>query len=233
MDNKEKKQAPFFKSVQMSKEKKEKFFKVHKGNFNDRNNHQKDFIINRNHGGNLEQSSNYFFITHKNLNPNINNNSKNKINCIDNLNGIFMTNKNSLINNNINNNNNFNVLYNVNKIDENIYKSKLNIVYFESIKKLCNHLNQNFTQLIDYEKIIDINTYLTEMYQNLQILNQKILLLNNIKNIKVKQEDLQIFNLLLKHLKYMNKALNNDIAINIMNIYSSLDNLYGNFKDSI
>ena len=71
------------------------------------------------------------------------------------------------------------------------------------------------------------------MYQNLQILNQKILLLNNIKNIKVKQEDLQILNLLLKHLKYMNKALNNDIAINIMNIYSSLDNLYGNFKDSI
>ena len=146
-----------------------------------------------------------------------------------------MTNKNSFESNNngINNINNINALYNINNSEENIYKSKLNIVYFESIKNLCNHLNKNFTQLIHYENIININEFLIEMYQNLQILNRKILLLNNISNIKVEKEDLKILYILLQHLMYMNKALDNDIAQNIINIYSNLNNLYDNFKGSL
>ena len=237
MNNKEKKPTPFFKSIQISKEKKEKYFKIQKGNFI-RNSPKKENEMNSNQENNKEQTSNYFFITHKNIDSNINNlnnNSLNKINDINNLNGIFMTNKNSFENNNngINNINNINALYNINNSEENIYKSKLNIVYFESIKNLCNHLNKNFTQLIHYEKIININEFLIEMYQNLQILNRKILLLNNINNIKVEKEDLKILNILLQHLMYMNKALENDISQNIINIYSNLNNLYDNFKGSL
>ena len=142
-----------------------------------------------------------------------------------------MQNKNSLVN--INNNNNINVLNNIHKIDENIYKSKLNIVYFESVKNLCDNLNQNFNELIKYENIIDINEYLTQMYLKLNILNQKILMLNDINNIKVGQEDLQILNVLLKHLMYMNQVLNHNISNNITNICSNLNNLYDNFKGAI
>ena len=43
MDSREKKQTPFFKSVQISKEKKEKFFKVHKGSLKCDN--QKKFFV--------------------------------------------------------------------------------------------------------------------------------------------------------------------------------------------
>ena len=194
MDNKEKKQTPFFKSVQISKEKKEKFFKVHK-NFLKEDNKRKENSNNNCSESNKEQSSNHFFI-----------------------------------NNNINNINSMNVLNNVHYIDENIYKSKLNIVYFESIKNLCDNLNQNFDELNRYENIIDINEYLTQMYLKLKILDRKILLLNKINKIKVSQEDLHILNVLLKHLLYMNKALNNNISNNIRIIYSNLNNLCDNFK---
>ena len=228
MDNKAIKQTPFFKSVQISKERKEKYFKVHKGNFI-KNNQKKEYDINRNKGNNQEQT-NHFFITHKNNYSFVNNINNNSLN---NINGIFTTDKNPFVNDNKNNNNNNNALYNINNSDENIYKSKLNIVYFESIKNLSRHLNNNFNQLIHYEKIININEYLTEMYQNLQILNRKILLLTNINNIKVTQEDLQILNVLLQHLLYMNKVLNNDISMNLINIYSNLNNLYNNFKGSL
>ena len=217
MDNKEKKQTPFFKSVQISKEKKEKFFKVHKGSLKC-DNQKKENVINNCSESNKEQSSNHFFITHKDIESNINKNSFDKINDVNNLNGIFIKNKNSSINNDNNN------------INENIYKSKLNIVYFESIKNLCDNLNQNFDELNRYENIIDINEYLTQMYLKLKILDRKILLLNKINKIKVSQEDLHILNVLLKHLLYMNKALNNNISNNIRIIYSNLNNLCDNFK---
>ena len=232
MDNKEKKQTPFFKSVQISKEKREKFFKVHK-NFLKEDNKRKENSNNNCFESNKEQSSNHFFITHKDIESNINKNSFDKINDVNNLNGIFIKNKNSSINNdnnNINNINSMNVLNNVHNIDENIYKSKLNIVYFESIKNLCDNLNQNFDELNRYENIIDINEYLTQMYLKLKILDRKILLLNKINKIKVSQEDLHILNVLLKHLLYMNKALDNNISNNIRIIYSNLNNLCDNFK---
>ena len=230
MDNKDKKQTPFFKSVQISKEKKEKYFKVHKS-FLKEENKKKENLINNNIDSNKEQSSNHFFITHKDNESNLNKNSFEKNKDVNNLNRIFMENKNSIINKtNISNINSKNVLNNIQKIDENIYKSKLNIVYFESVKNLCDNLNQNFDELIQYENIIDINEYLTQMYLKLKILDRKILLLNKINNIKVSQEDLNILNVLLKHLLYMNKALNNNISNNIMIIYSNLNNLCDNFK---
>ena len=110
-------------------------------------------------------------------------------------------------------------------MDEKIIKTKLNLVYFESIKKLCNHLNQNFNQLIQNEKIIDIKEYLAQMYQNLEILNRKIKLINNIQSFEINKEDYEILNILFNHLFYMNKIFNNTLSKNIENIYSNLNNL--------
>ena len=86
-------------------------------------------------------------------------------------------------------------------------------------------MNQNFNQLIQNEKNIDINEYLTQMYQNLEILNRKIKLINNIQTFEINKEDYEILNILLSHLIYMNKIFNNTLSQNIVNIYSNLNNL--------
>jgi hypothetical protein len=126
---------------------------------------------------------------------------------------------------NLSNNNNKNIIKDNNKhMDESLYKKKLNLVYFESIKKLCNHLNQNFNQLTHKEKISNINEYLVQMYQNLQILNKKIELITNKQSFRINKEDYETLNILLNHLIYMNKILNNKISKNIVDIYSNLNN---------
>ena len=131
---------------------------------------------------------------------------------------------NPIINNKSLSNNRINSIKDNNDhLDENIYKKKLNLVYFESIKKLCNHLNQSFNQLIHKEKIVNINEYLTQMYQNLQILNKKIELITNKQSFHINKEDFEMLNILLNHLIYMNKILNNNISKNITDIYSNLN----------
>ena len=57
MDNKEKKQLTIFKSVQISKKNKEKYFKVERGSLNGNN-----------HNNNCQEELNHIFITHKNKN---------------------------------------------------------------------------------------------------------------------------------------------------------------------
>lgn len=209
MDNKEKKQLTIFKSVQISKENKEKYFKVERGSLNGNN-----------HNNNSQEELNHIFITHKNKNDS--NPLSKKSNNQNNNNGIFVTinnkNKTKVANNNIN------IINEKNNIDENVYKTKLNLVHFESIKNLCIHLNNNFTRLNQNEEILDINEYLIQMYQNLQILNRKIELITNKQTLKIKKEDYEILNVLLNHLLYMNKKLNNTISKNIVNIYSNFNN---------
>ena len=220
MDNKEKKQLNIFKSVQISKENKEKYFKVERGSLNENNIKNNNSNTSNKNCDNSQEAINHIFITHKNKN---NSNQFSKKGNNQTNNGIFVTinnkNKAQLMNNNIN------IINEINMIDENVYKTKLNLVYFESIKNLCNHLNQNFNQLIQNEKNIDINEYLTQMYQNLEILNRKIKLINNIQTFEINKEDYEILNILLNHLLYMNKILNNTISKNIVNIYSNLNNL--------
>ena len=46
------------------------------------------------------------------------------------------------------------------------------------------------------------------MYQNLEILNRKIKLINNIQTFEINKEDYEILNILLSHLIYMNKIFN-------------------------
>ena len=209
MDTKEKKQLNIFKSVQISKDNKEKYFKVEKRDSNTNNSNINNLLYKN--GDNSQESINHIFITHKENNSI--SLSKKAIN--QNNNGIFITtsnkNKHSIINNKIN------------LIDEKVFKEKLNLVYFQSIKNLCNHLNQNFNQLIQNENIVNINEYLTQMYQNLEILNRKIELINK-QTFKINREDYKILNALLNHLLYMNKILNNNISQNIINIYSNLNN---------
>ena len=213
MDTKEKKRLNIFKSVHISKDSREKYFKVERGDLNT------NFTKNINSDTNLsnkkdnnQESINHIFITHK---KNINSISLSKKVLNQKNNGIFITtynkNNSSIINNKFN------------LVDEKVLKTKLNLVYLESIKNLCNHLNKNFYQLTHGEKIININEYLAQMYQNLEILNKKIALINK-QTIQINKEDYEIINILLNHLLYMNKILNNNISKNIVNIYSNLNN---------
>ena len=221
MDNKEKKQLTIFKSVQISKENKEKYFKVERGSLNGNNYKNNNANSSTKNSDISQEGINHIFITHKNKN-NSNNYSKKGNNQSNN--SIFVTindkNKGQLTNNNLN------IMNEINIIDENVYKTKLNLVYFESIKNLCNHLNKNFNQLIQNENISNINEYLTEMYQNLQLLNRKIDLITYKQTFKINKEDYEILNILLNHLLYMNKILNNTISKNIVNIYSNLNNFF-------
>jgi hypothetical protein len=236
MDNKEKKQMTIFKSVQITKDTKEKYFKVQREdisinnknnvsvNYNNGTNSKNNNLLTKNNDN--QEQTNHIFITHKDsqISTNTSHSSK-KGNYQNNNNGIFITtmnkscniNKKSLVNNN-------NIIKDNKYMDESLYKTKLNLVYFESIKKLCNHLNQNFNQLTHKDKISNINEYLTQMYQNLQILNKKIELITNKQSFRINKEDYETLNILLNHLIYMNKILNNKISKNIVDIYSNLNN---------
>lgn len=220
MDNKEKKQLNLFKSVQISKDNKEKYFKVQRSDISTSN---KNNIININN----QDQTNHIFITHKDK-INMGNSTKKGITQNNNINGIFVTtndrnkyNKNTVVND-------FNI------IDEKIFNKKLNLVHFESVKKLCDHLNQNFTQLTqDKNNIVNINEYLTQMYQNLQLLNRKIELITNKQTFIINKEDYDILNLLLNHLLYMNTILNDNTSKNIVNIYSNFKNFFGSCNCSM
>ena len=221
MDNKDKKQLHVFKSFQILKKNKEKYFKVERGDLavsNNKNNHGNSIL--KKFDNNNQDITNHIFITHKN---NINTPFSSKKGNKQNNNGIFSTTNNK--NKNLFSNNNKNQTNTINIIDEKVIKEKLNLVHFESIKNLCNHLNQNFSQLIQNEKMVNINEYLTQMYQNLQILNKKIkLITSNIQSFEINNEDYEILNILLNHLLYMNKILNNTISKNIENIYLNFNN---------
>ena len=237
MDNKEKKQMTIFKSVQITKDIKEKYFKVQREdisinnknnvstNYNNGTNSKNNNLLTKNNDN--QEQTNHIFITHKDsqISTNTSHSSK-KGNYQNNNNGIFITtmNKSCNINKKSLANNNNNIIKDNKYMDESLYKTKLNLVYFESIKKLCNHLNQNFNQLTHKDKISNINEYLTQMYQNLQILNKKIELIPNKQSFHINKEDYEALNILLNHLIYMNKILNNKISKNIVDIYSNLNN---------
>lgn len=72
MDNKEKKQMTIFKSVQITKDTKEKYFKVQRGDINNKNNVSSNYnnsinsinnSLNKNNDN--QEQTNHIFITHK------------------------------------------------------------------------------------------------------------------------------------------------------------------------
>ena len=81
--------------------------------------------------------------------------------------------------------------------------------------------------------MVNINEYLSQMYQDLQILNRKIKLITNMQSFEINKEDYEILNILLNHLLYMNKILNNTISKNIVNIYTNFNNFCNNCNCSL
>ena len=109
----------------------------------------------------------------------------------------------------------------------NIYKIKLMVVYFYSIKNLCKYINNNFfnTSLTEQKTIDD---FIYQIYQSLQILNRKInefKLFQNLKNvIQVNKDDFYDISSLKKNLLFMKNILNNSMSQNLINIYVDIDN---------
>ena len=144
MDNKEKKQMTMFKSVQITKDTKEKYFKVQRGDIiiNSKNNCSANYNNSINSVNNLlinnidnQDQTNHIFVTHKDrpINTNINHSSK-KDNCQSNNNGIFVTTMDNSLNfkrKGLSNSGINEVKDNNQHLDENIYKKKLDLVYFE------------------------------------------------------------------------------------------------------
>ena len=112
-------------------------------------------------------------------------------------------------------------------IDFDNYKIKLMFVYFYSIKNLCKYINKNFFNLSIYDsKIID--DFLYQVYQDLQILNRKIIefkIFQNFKeNLKLNQDDFKDITSLKENLHLMKNALNNKMSQNLINIYINIEN---------
>ena len=112
-------------------------------------------------------------------------------------------------------------------VDFDNYKNKLMLVYFYSIKNLCKYINKNFFNLSIYDsKIID--DFLYQVYQDLQILNRKIIefkIFQNFKeNLKLNQDDFKDITSLKENLHLMKNALNNKMSQNLINIYINIEN---------
>jgi hypothetical protein len=109
----------------------------------------------------------------------------------------------------------------------NIYKIKLMVVYFYSIKNLCKYINNNFfnTSLPEQKTIDD---FIYQIYQSLQILNRKInefKLFQNLKDdIQVNKDDFYDISSLKENLLLMKNSLNNSMSQNLINIYTNIDN---------
>lgn len=118
--------------------------------------------------------------------------------------------KNAYYNNIINNNN--------------LINRKLNLVYFESIKSLSNNLNHSFFQLFNNsEQIININEFLLQLYQKLQILNLKIETIKKQEDFKPPKEEMESLIKLKNYLINMNKILNNNLSQNILKVYLNVN----------
>jgi hypothetical protein len=113
------------------------------------------------------------------------------------------------------------------QIENSSYKIKLMIVYFYSIKNLCKYINKNFfnNNLIEHDAI---DGYLNQIYQNLQILDRKIVdfkLFENVKDgIKAYKDDFNDISSLKTNLLFMQNKLNNSMSQNLVNIYKDIDN---------
>jgi hypothetical protein len=121
----------------------------------------------------------------------------------------------------VNNENKSNNIY----IDN--YRMKLMYVYFSSIQNLCKYINNNLF-IIKVNESKNIDEFLYQIYQDLQILNRKIYIFKfyeSVKdNIQLSQEDFKDIINLKNNLLLMKNLLKNNMSQNLINIYMSIDN---------
>jgi len=126
--------------------------------------------------------------------------------------------------------NNVNNIFNNTNTDNkfvNNYKNKLKLVYFSSIRNLCKYINRNlFNNSLTEKKEID--EFIHQIYQSLQILDRKINefrpFLDIKDNISINKEDLYDIASLKENLLSMKNILNNSMSQNLINIYVDIDN---------
>ena len=109
------------------------------------------------------------------------------------------------------------------------YKTKLMLVYFNSIKNLCKYINKHFFDFEGNENMM-VDTFLSQVYQTFRILNQKInefkifIYMKEILKAKIKEEDFAEIIALKQNLQFMKNILNKTMSENLINIYMNLEN---------
>ena len=109
------------------------------------------------------------------------------------------------------------------------YKTKLMLVYFNSIKNLCKYINKHFFDFEGNENMM-VDTFLSQVYQTFRILNQKInefkifIYMKEILKTKIKEEDFAEIIALKQNLQFMKNILNKTMSENLINIYMNLEN---------
>ena len=100
-------------------------------------------------------------------------------------------------------------------------------VYFSSIQNLCKYINNNLF-IIKVNESKNIDEFLYQIYQDLQILKRKIYIFKfyeSVKdNIQLNQEDFKDIINLKNNLLLMKNLLKNNMSQNLINIYMSIDN---------
>ena len=109
------------------------------------------------------------------------------------------------------------------------YKTKLMLVYFNSIKNLCKYINKHFFDFEGNENMM-VDAFLSQVYQTFRILNQKInefkifIYMKEILKAKIKEEDFAEIIALKQNLQFMKNILNKTMSENLINIYMNLEN---------
>jgi hypothetical protein len=109
------------------------------------------------------------------------------------------------------------------------YKTKLMLVYFNSIKNLCKYINKHFFDFEGNENMM-VDTFFSQVYQTFRILNQKInefkifIYMKEILKAKIKEEDFAEIIALKQNLQFMKNILNKTMSENLINIYMNLEN---------
>ena len=109
------------------------------------------------------------------------------------------------------------------------YKTKLMLVYFNSIKNLCKYINKHFFDFEGNENMM-VDTFLSQVYQTFRILNRKInefkifIYMKEILKAKIKEEDFAEIIALKQNLQFMKNILNKTMSENLINIYMNLEN---------
>jgi hypothetical protein len=144
-----------------------------------------------------------------------------------NLNDNIFRNRNNLFHNLYETENNENSNSNSNNIVIENINNKLMYVYFYSIKNLCKYINKILFNIpVDESKKVDELIY--QIYQDLQILNRKIIDFRHFEkiknNLKINKEEFSDIILLKEKLLLIKTILNKSITQNLNNIYLNIEN---------